>query len=235
MPVNNMLRTNAVLGETIKRLNLNPLDYSILLSLLGIKNSGEIEDEGPWAVAEEAELIAVLTAFIYCQGKNNWHSAKSLALELFFPLEEEFKLEVNNDEPVEELNVYTDGASRGNPGDAGIGVAVYDDRGNLLKEKSSYLGKTTNNIAEYTALLEGIKIALTLKTKKVKFYLDSELVVKQIKGLYKVKNEGLQLLYNQVIDQIKLFEQFSIEHIPREQNKKADQLANQGIDCALRK
>lgn len=126
--------------------------------------------------------------------------------------------------------IYTDGASRGNPGDAGIGIVVYnEDKTKIIKELYEYIGKTTNNVAEYTALLKGLKAVETLKPKAIKIFLDSELIVKQINGEYKVRNEGLRPIYEDVRKLLGKFN-YTIEHIPREQNKKADELANKGID-----
>ncbi len=128
--------------------------------------------------------------------------------------------------------IYTDGASRGNPGDAGIGVAIYVDN-NIVEEYSEYIGYATNNIAEYTALKTALIKATTLNAKTVDLYLDSELVVRQINGEYKVKNNGLKSLYIAIKDLLKNFESYTINYIPREMNKKADGLANKGIDNFL--
>lgn len=132
-----------------------------------------------------------------------------------------------------ELIIHCDGASRGNPGDAGIGYVIEDKSGVPLKEESDYLGKATNNVAEYTALIRSLQDSLKLGAKRVTVFSDSELMVKQIKGEYRVKNPGLAPLYQQVAGLIAKFEAFEIIHIPREENKAADQLANIGIDAAL--
>ncbi|KAB3538626.1 ribonuclease HI family protein [Alkaliphilus pronyensis] len=126
--------------------------------------------------------------------------------------------------------IYTDGGSRGNPGEAGIGVLIQDSEGNILKEISQYIGKQTNNVAEYKALSRGLEAAIDMGLKDVTCFLDSELVVKQIKGEYRVKNEGLIPLYNMIIPLIKKFEAFEISHIRRENNKHADKLANEAMD-----
>lgn len=131
------------------------------------------------------------------------------------------------------VTVYTDGASRGNPGHAGIGVVIIDSQGNLLKEISDYIGETTNNIAEYTALLTALKEVQEMEYDEVEVVSDSELMVKQIKGEYQVKNVGLKRLYDQVKEIIKGFKSFSIRHVRRGGNKRADELANQGIDYAI--
>lgn len=131
---------------------------------------------------------------------------------------------------VEEAVIYTDGGSRGNPGIAGIGVHIEDKEGNLIREISQYIGEQTNNVAEYKALSRGLEVALDLGIKKITCYLDSELVVKQIKGEYKVKNERMIPMYNMVMPLIKKFSSFEIIHVRRELNKKADQLANEAMD-----
>ncbi|KAB3533231.1 ribonuclease HI family protein [Alkaliphilus serpentinus] len=126
--------------------------------------------------------------------------------------------------------MYSDGGARGNPGTAGIGVLIEDEAGNPIKEISQFLGVQTNNVAEYKALSRGLEVALDMGITDITCYLDSELVVKQIKGEYKVKNEGLIPLYNMIKPLIKDFNSFKIEHIRREQNKKADKLANEAMD-----
>lgn len=126
--------------------------------------------------------------------------------------------------------MYTDGGSRGNPGQAGIGVLIEDTEGNIIKEVSQYIGDQTNNVAEYKALSRGLEVALDLGVTKITCYLDSELVVKQIKGEYKVKNEGMISMFNMVKPLVKQFDKFDIVHIKRELNKKADALANKAMD-----
>jgi len=128
------------------------------------------------------------------------------------------------------LLVYSDGASRGNPGEAGIGYVIKNQKGEVIKEVSDYLGRATNNVAEYTALIRALQDGLKLGGKEVEVYVDSELLVKQIKGEYRVKNKGLIPLYNQVMSLIDKFDKFVIVHVPREQNKEADRLANDGIE-----
>ncbi len=123
--------------------------------------------------------------------------------------------------------LYTDGASKGNPGHAGIGFVIKKD-GYTIQEQSKYIGITTNNVAEYTALLEGLKRIKTLGINKVKVFSDSELMVKQINGDYSIKNNVLQKLYNQVMSITKGLKSFSVEHIPRSQNIEADRLSKKG-------
>ncbi|MCA9459965.1 MAG: ribonuclease HI family protein [Nanoarchaeota archaeon] len=126
------------------------------------------------------------------------------------------------------INIFTDGASRGNPGNAGIGVAVYD--GNALKKEiSKFLGKKTNNEAEYSAVIEALIYLNEKKIKKANLFSDSEFLVKQLNGQYKVKAETIKPLYEKVQFYLKEIE-VSFHWIPREDNNLADSLANKGID-----
>lgn len=136
---------------------------------------------------------------------------------------------------MKKIIAYTDGASRGNPGNAGIGILLVDEQDNVIKEISEYIGQTTNNIAEYTALVTALKEALELNYDEIEVISDSELMVKQINGEYKVKNAGLKPLYKEACELLKGFKRFTVRHVRREYNKEADELANIGIDQALDK
>ncbi len=130
---------------------------------------------------------------------------------------------------------YTDGASRGNPGESGIGVILKDESGNLLAEQYGYIGRTTNNIAEYTALASCLALVRKMECGNLIVHSDSELMVRQLNGEYKVKDEGIQKHYRRVrklIEDLRI--QFEIRHIPRESNREADRLANRGIDSKKR-
>jgi ribonuclease HI len=133
-----------------------------------------------------------------------------------------------------EFSIHTDGASRGNPGEAGIGVVISDERGKTLKELKSYLGMTTNNVAEYRAVLLALGKAFELGADRVTLSLDSELVVRQITGEYKVREAHLKPLHRQALDLLQRFSKYRILHIPREENRRADQLANEAIDQKIR-
>lgn len=126
--------------------------------------------------------------------------------------------------------LFTDGASRGNPGQAGAGAVLFADNGEELIAKSVYLGTCTNNVAEYKALLIGLEEALRLGCDELAIALDSELIVRQIQGRYKVKNETLATLFAEVREYLARFGKWTIAHVPRAQNARADQLANKGID-----
>jgi ribonuclease HI len=137
---------------------------------------------------------------------------------------------ISEDKKEKCFHIFIDGASRGNPGDSGIGVVIKDENMNTIKEYSEYIGVNTNNSAEYIALIYALKKIKTLKTSKLKIYSDSKLMVNQIKGLYKIKNQKLIELYWEVINLLKRFKLCDIMEIPREDNKRADALANMGID-----
>ena len=128
------------------------------------------------------------------------------------------------------LKIYTDGGARGNPGPAGIGAIAYNEEGEVVFEISEYLGETTNNQAEYRALLKAIERAKKIGAKEVDFYLDSELIVKQLNREYKVKNKDLQPLFVQIYNLSLSFKKIKFTHIRRERNKEADRLANQAMD-----
>jgi ribonuclease HI len=126
--------------------------------------------------------------------------------------------------------VYSDGASRGNPGRAAVGAVVIDPAGNVRHEVSQTLGVTTNNVAEYRALIAGLEAALALGARRVDVRLDSELLVRQAIGRYRVRNPGLIPLHNRVLALRSRFDEVVFRHVPRAQNKRADALANQALD-----
>jgi ribonuclease HI len=121
--------------------------------------------------------------------------------------------------------LYCDGASRGNPGDAGIGCLLFID--NQRIELSEYIGKTTNNVAEYTALIRGLEEALKHKAKYIEVFSDSELLVFQISGIYKVRNSKLIPLYEKVRELLNKFNHYKIYNVYREENSIADKLAKE--------
>ncbi|MDZ4676004.1 MAG: ribonuclease HI family protein [Oligoflexia bacterium] len=129
-----------------------------------------------------------------------------------------------------EVIVYTDGASRGNPGPASAGVAIFSADGKLLEEISLKLGNQTNNFAEYTALIEALKACAAGGAKVLMVRADSQFMIRQMQGLYKVKAEGIIPLYQQCKKLTAHFEVIKFEHIPREQNVHADRLANKALD-----
>ena len=130
----------------------------------------------------------------------------------------------------QKLIIYSDGGARGNPGPAGVGVVIYDMNKKVVQEVGEYIGEQTNNQAEYKALILGLVKAKTLGAEEVECYLDSELVVMQMQGKYRVKNAKLKPLYAEVVELVKYFEQISYAHVVREKNKEADRLVNEAID-----
>ena len=128
------------------------------------------------------------------------------------------------------LIIYSDGGARGNPGPAGIGAVIYDEKKKLVAEVSEYLGVATNNQAEYKALIAAFKKAQALGATELECYLDSELVVKQLKREYKVKNKDLAPLFLTIYNLSLNFKKISFIHIPRERNGAADKLANEAMD-----
>lgn len=134
--------------------------------------------------------------------------------------------------PIQEglqLNIYIDGASRGNPGRAGAGVWMTDWEGKKLVEMGRYLGHKTNNEAEYWALLIGLREAKRRGGRSIHIFTDSELIARQLKGVYRVKDSNLKGLHKGVMENLKAFSSFEIESIPREENREADRLANEAI------
>jgi formyltetrahydrofolate-dependent phosphoribosylglycinamide formyltransferase len=130
----------------------------------------------------------------------------------------------------EQITVYTDGGSRGNPGPAAAGFILADHNGTQLQAKALFLGQTTNNVAEYTAIIKALEAAKQIGAKRLTVFSDSELLVKQINGQYKVKSEQLRPLFRQAIDLINEFEDCKVKHTTRDKNKQADELVNQALN-----
>ncbi len=131
-----------------------------------------------------------------------------------------------------EAVLFSDGASRGNPGPAGIGAVIETTNGRRLAEIAEYIGHTTNNVAEYRALLAGLQRALALGVSRLEVRADSELMIKQLRGVYQVKNARLLPLYREARRLLGRFENVELKHVRRELNTRADELANAGIDSA---
>ncbi len=125
--------------------------------------------------------------------------------------------------------LHTDGGARGNPGPAGIGYVLRRQDGGPVKH-GEYIGIATNNQAEYTALIKGLERSLQNGVTGLDCFLDSELIVRQLQGRYRVKNNGLRPLFNKVLALAEKFDSISYHHVPREKNKEADRLVNQVID-----
>ena len=127
------------------------------------------------------------------------------------------------------LIINTDGLSKGNPGTAAIGATIKDERGKMLATISKRIGITTNNVAEYQALIAALQKAIKLGGTQVVIRADSELMIRQLNGRYKIKSEGLKPLYIEVTQLLAKFETVSLKHIPREQNTESDKLANDAV------
>src|SRR5215471_19628028 len=148
------------------------------------------------------------------------------------PFQERFKsvLEPRDSPPPRHLIAHSDGGARGNPGPAGFGVVIKDETGRRVAALSEYLGHQTNNFAEYQSLIAALEYALQQGPKALKLISDSELLVKQIKGIYKVKNPTLQDLHARAKALIAQLDWFFIGHAFREHNQEADRLANEAMD-----
>jgi ribonuclease HI len=135
--------------------------------------------------------------------------------------------------PEHYLIAHSDGGARGNPGPAGYGVVIQDEAGKKVAALSQYLGHQTNNFAEYQGLIAALEYAIEHGHKAIKVVSDSELLVRQIKGVYKVKNSTLQELHGRAKELIAELEWFSIDHALRDHNREADELANQAMDKGM--
>lgn len=128
-----------------------------------------------------------------------------------------------------------DGAARGNPGEAGCGAVICNETGAVVEEVFRYLGRATNNVAEYEALLLGLGGVLRLGGRRLRVQSDSELLVRQLTGQYRVRDEKLKKLHDKAVSLLRRFEAYRMIHVPREQNRMADRLANRAINSALNK
>jgi ribonuclease HI len=126
--------------------------------------------------------------------------------------------------------IYSDGASRGNPGPAGIGAVILNEKGKIVHEIAEFIGQTTNNVAEYMALLAALEYCAKKKLSPVEILADSQLLIRQLSGEYKVKHENIKPLYQKAKEYLARLQVIGYKHVPREFNEAADKLANQGID-----
>ncbi|MFQ6036952.1 MAG: phosphoribosylglycinamide formyltransferase [Sedimentisphaerales bacterium] len=130
----------------------------------------------------------------------------------------------------DQIIVYTDGASRGNPGPAAAAFILSDPAGTRLQAKAFFIGRTTNNVAEYTAIIKALQTAKEIGAKELTVFSDSELLVRQINGKYKVKSEQIRPLFRQAVDLLGEFENWKVQHITRQKNKETDKLVNQALN-----
>jgi ribonuclease HI len=131
----------------------------------------------------------------------------------------------------ERLVVHVDGGARGNPGPAAVAVVLAGPDGSVVEERAETIGKATNNVAEYRALLLGIERARALGATELELVGDSELIVRQVRGEYRVKDAALKELHAQVIATLKDFDRWTIRNVPREENARADSLVNEALDA----
>jgi ribonuclease HI len=136
-------------------------------------------------------------------------------------------------DPGPRLIVHTDGAARGNPGPAGIGVVVTDRRGRVVEEVAEGIGPATNNVAEYRAAIAGLRAAADRGARSVLLRSDSRLLIEQLAGRFRVRNPTLRRLHEEARAEMKRFDDVGLEHVPREDNADADRLANAGIEAWL--
>lgn len=131
--------------------------------------------------------------------------------------------------------IYSDGAARGNPGPAGIGAILTDERGETIVKLSKYIGRATNNEAEYRAIITALEAAVQHGATAVQLYVDSELLARQLHGQYRVKSPNLQPLYRRASELLRRFSPALVTHVTRDGNREADALANRAIDEALKR
>ncbi|MBA3422322.1 MAG: ribonuclease HI family protein [Thermoleophilaceae bacterium] len=136
-------------------------------------------------------------------------------------------------EAVDRVVVHVDGGARGNPGPAGIAAVAAGVGGDTLREESAYIGEATNNVAEYRALLLGLKVAEELGAREVEVVCDSQLVARQVGGQYRVKHAGLRPLHQEAMAALGRFDRWSVRDVRREQNERADELVNAALDAVV--
>ena len=132
------------------------------------------------------------------------------------------------------LKIYSDGGARGNPGPAAVGVLICDEKGNVLQKHQETIGEATNNIAEYTGVIVGLELARALGAREIEYFVDSELVARQLSGKYRIKTPHLQALFRQVKEKEKFFSRVTFTQIPRthERIRYADRLVNEALNLA---
>jgi len=133
-------------------------------------------------------------------------------------------------QPHRKLRVASDGAARGNPGPAGAGAVLWDEQGRVLERLGKYLGRQTNNVAEYQALLLGVRRAQELGAEELEVVADSELMIRQLSGSYQVRAPALRELHSEALSLLKAFRKVKLVHVPRAENAEADAMSNRAID-----
>ena len=199
----------------------NPADrnrVSRLLELLAKRLTGELVGEEFADISREDLERLFEQLAVHVRNCSKWMNARSTKQDL----------------PIINGSLYCDGASRGNPGPSGAGAVFFDKNGEQIFELSIFLDNATNNEAEYKALIRGLSAAADIGAKGVEIFLDSELVVNQLLGTYKVRNPRLLKLFEEAMSGLRLFDEYAIFHVSRELNHEADRLANEAIDRGLR-
>ncbi len=204
----------------------NNIEVGVLRSLAIKIPTPLLQDYFPGIPPEDVRELMIEAADYLAE--SGWHPGSLLESGI---RKTESSSSINKDHPM--LTLFTDGASRGNPGEAGAGVQILDNQGRELATLGKYLGQCTNNMAEYHALILGLGEARKLGNRKISIYLDSELIVRQIEGRYKVKDTKLKPLFAKVRELLAGFTTWQVNHVSRSENMRADALANQGIDDHL--
>ena len=198
----------------------NPADrnrVSRLLELLAKRLTGELVGEEFADISREDLRDLFEQLAVHVRSCKKWTNAGSTKQDL----------------SIMSGSLYCDGASRGNPGPSGAGAVFFDKNGEQVFEVSLFLDNATNNEAEYKALIRGLSAAVDIGIKDVQIFLDSELVVNQLLGTYKVRNPRLLQLFGDAMSTLRLFDEYAIFHVSRELNHQADRLANEAIDRGL--
>jgi ribonuclease HI len=148
--------------------------------------------------------------------------------------EPEPKPQIGDSAGVLAMRVFSDGAARGNPGPAGAGAVLTDAKGNVLARLGHFLGRQTNNVAEYQGLILGLRRAQEMGAREVEVRADSQLMIRQLAGQYAVRNAALKPLHAEALRLLRGFARYGLQHIPREQNSLADEMSNRAIDEEMR-
>lgn len=175
-------------------------------------------------IAREEPLVATLGAFPQLDRQRLQRALEKAAGLLEGTQEEEAAPAYHR------LRLYSDGAARGNPGPAGAGAILVEPSGQVVDKLGKFLGHQTNNFAEYTGLLMGLKRAKELGVREVEVFADSELMIRQLGGRYQVRSPSLRPLYEETLQLLNAFERVKLVHVPREMNRAADEMSNRAID-----
>jgi len=201
--------------------NSNVVFGKAFITKITIQNSSEFDSDN-----------ADLNWHLNVMGEGNQSETDILKIIYFRfdPYSEPRKLATNSSLSVAEIKIYADGGSRGNPGPSASGYVLLTKEDQIIKQNGIYIGITTNNQAEYKALLFALKDAVELESKDVSVYMDSLLVINQMKSIYKIKNRDLIPIHREINSLLKYFQKITFTHVPRELNKLADSEVNKCLD-----